>query len=427
MNKVLTTIVCVACTAISSQQSHAAILSPAELAIRKAEREIAVNPSHYPFYNSLAMAYARRARETSDVHFYRKAEDALTRSFGIKPENFEGLKTEAWLLLGRHEFARARELATRLNQRNPDDVSVYGYLVDANAELGNYDEAVRAAQWMLNLRPGNVAGLTRAAYLRELHGDLPGAMELMQSAYDSVGSHETEDRAWILTQLSHLYLLSGDINKAEIDAEGALNLFPNYHYALGALAQVRLAQKRGGEAVALFEKRYQESPHPENLFALAEALREAGADARAAVCFEEFRQKAEMESHLADNANREFVAYLVDVQKDPPAALAIAERERARRHDVFTRDAYAWALASSGQYSKADAEIRQVIALGIKDPRVLYHAGVIALKLRRTRDAQSLLKDAASRYSRDAADLLATLSAPTGVDQVSRTSGAMAP
>ena len=51
---------------------------------------------------------------------------------------------------------------------------VYGFLVDAYAELGDYAEAEKAAQWMLDLRPGNVPGLTRAAYLRELFGDLDG-------------------------------------------------------------------------------------------------------------------------------------------------------------------------------------------------------------------------------------------------------------
>jgi hypothetical protein len=45
---------------------------------------------------------------------------------------------------------------------------VYGLLTDANVGLGNYKDAEIAAQWMLNLRPGNLPALTRAAHLREL-------------------------------------------------------------------------------------------------------------------------------------------------------------------------------------------------------------------------------------------------------------------
>ena len=109
---------------------------------------------------------------------------------------------------------------------------------------------------MLNLRPGNVAGLTRAAYLRELHGDLSGAVELMHMAYDATPFQESEDRAWLLTQIAHLQLLSGNLPEAEMYANGALGLFPNYHYALGTLAQVRVEQNRNDEAITLLEKRY---------------------------------------------------------------------------------------------------------------------------------------------------------------------------
>ena len=57
-----------------------------------------------------------------------------------------------WLLLGKHEFAAALEEAKKLNQRTPDDVMVYGFLTDANVELGNYADAENAANWMMNLR-----------------------------------------------------------------------------------------------------------------------------------------------------------------------------------------------------------------------------------------------------------------------------------
>ncbi len=66
-------------------------------------------------------------------------------------------------------FAEALEQAAgELNKIFPDDVQVYGFLADAHVELGHYEEATDSVQWMLDLRPGNVPALTRAAYLREL-------------------------------------------------------------------------------------------------------------------------------------------------------------------------------------------------------------------------------------------------------------------
>ena len=351
--------------------------TPAEMAIEKTQAEIAKHPDHAQYYNTLAMAYARRARETSDVRYYAKAEETLAHSFALAPDNYEGLKVKAWLELGRHEFGKALETATKLNKKTPDDVIVYGYLADANTELGNYKEAVAAVQWMLDLRAGNIPGLTRAAYQRELHGNLHGSMELMQMAYDATATSETEDRAWLLTQMAHLNFVGGDLAQAEFYAKRALATFTDYHYALGILAQVRVAQKRYDEAVTLLERRYQAAPHAENLYALAEALELAGKTEESARAFAEFERKSLAETNITDNSNHELIAYYVDHAHAPDKALAVAERELARRHDVFTLDCYAWALAANGDYAEANTQIQKALQVGVKDPKILAHAEFI--------------------------------------------------
>jgi predicted Zn-dependent protease len=355
--------------------------TPAEVSIQKAQELIAKHPDHVAYYSGLAMAYARRARETSDVAFYTKADEVVDQALKIAPDDFEALKVRTWLLLGRHEFAKAAAAAAVLNKRVPDDITVYGYLADANAELGNYADAVSATQWMLDLRTGNVAGLTRAAYQRELHGDLSGAIDLMQMAYDATAFQESEDRAWLLTQMAHLHFLDGNLKQAEWYAQAALDLFPGYHYALGSMAQVRMAQGRFDDAVALLQKRYDAAPHAENLFALAEALDRAGHKPEATAAFALFEKKALAESTIADNANHELMAYYTDFAHQPGKSLQIGRAELARRHDVYTLDAYAWALAASGDYRSADAEIHKALAVGVKDPKILQHAAAIAAKV----------------------------------------------
>jgi tetratricopeptide (TPR) repeat protein len=355
--------------------------TPAEQAIRQAAADIEKQPAHYAHYNALAMAYARRARETADGQFYAKAEEALGKSFAIAPDNFEGMKVRTFLQLERHEYAGALESAKKLNKIVPDDISVYGYLADANAELGNYLEAIKSAQWMLDLRPGNVGGYIHAAYLRELYGKLPGAIELMQMAYDATPPAETEDRAWMLSQRSHLELLTGDLTKAESSANAALRIFPDYHIALAALAQVRLAQSRYDEAVTLLRERYQASPRPENLYALAEAQELAGRREEAQTSFQKFESSSRAESDQADNSNRELIAYYVDHAHEPGKALEIARKEIARRHDIFTLDSYAWALAATGEYAEANRQMQTVLAIGVKDRSVLHHAEWITTQL----------------------------------------------
>jgi len=283
--------------------------SPAEEKIAWAEQAIKKNPGKHQPYIDLAMALARRARETSDATYYAQADEALKKAFQLDPNNFQARKTHVWILLGQHEFAQALKQAQEINRRAPDDVQVYGFLTDANIELGNYNEAEKAAQWMLDIRPGNLAGLTRGAYLRELMGDIDGAMEFMKEAYDETPPNETEDRAWILTQLAHLQLVTGHVEDAGKLLEAALHFYPNYHYALENLAKVRIAQREYEEAVELLRVRNQSSPQPESLYALGEALELAGHPDEAGASYAEFVEKARRQMEIADNANRELIFY----------------------------------------------------------------------------------------------------------------------
>jgi len=375
-------------------QTPAAKLSPAEQKITWAQAAIEKNPDRYQPYNDLALALARRARETSNPSYYAQAEVQLEKSFRLVPGNLEGQKVRVWVLLGKHEFAGALETAKSLNRQTPDDILIYGFLVDANIELGNYKDAEGAAQWMLDIRPGNVPGLTRAAYLRELFGDVDGAVELMNSAYQQTAPSELEDRAWILTQIAHLQLGTGNAQGAEKQLEQALVLFPGYHYALGNLAKVRSAQGKHAEAVELLRRRYQAAPHPENLYALAEALERAGRLEEARAGYAEFEQKARREMEWADNANRELISYYADHAGRTAEALRIARLEVARRHDVYTLDAYAWALHLNGKPAEARKHIEAGLAVGIRDARMFYHAGMIAAKLNDRTSAVRYLKQA---------------------------------
>jgi tetratricopeptide (TPR) repeat protein len=348
--------------------------SPAEVAIAQANQAIEKNPNTPEPYNSLALALARRARETSDVNFYLRAQESLQKSLTISPGNFGAEKTRIWILLGQHEFAKALDAAKLLNQRVPDDVLIYGFMTDANVELGNYEDAEKACNWMLKLRPGNIPGLTRAAYLRELLGDLDGAVQLMTMAYQGTPTGEVEDRAWILTQTAHLKLIAGKTSEAEQILQQALTLFPDYHYALGTLAKVRIEQKRYDSAVALLQKRYDAAPHAENLYELAEALEMSGHKESAAHAFADFEKKSLAESQKADNSNHELTLFYANHAQQPAKAVEVAQRESVRRRDVHTLDAYAWALHMNGQNQEAQRQMEKVLALGVKDPAILRHA-----------------------------------------------------
>ena len=358
-----------------------AIASPAERSVADAKQIIAAKPGQCAGYNRLAIALSRRARETSDPSFYAAAENALQKSFELSPGNLDGEKIHVWLLLGRHEFPAALEAAKALHEKAPNDVLVYGFLVDANAELGDYADAEKAAQRMLDLHPGNLPALTRAAYLRELFGDIDGAFDLMDMAYQATPVAENEDRAWIATQMAHLRMATGDTQTAEELLQDALHLFPGYHYALSNLAKIRQMQGKYADSVSLLRQLYATAPHAENLYLLAEALEKAGRVQEAQSAFAEFEKKSIKESVKKDNSSRELVFYYADHANEPAKALEIAQHERAWRHDVYTLDAYAWALHVNGRNQEAREQLEAALAVGIRDLKLFEHAAAIAAAL----------------------------------------------
>ena len=355
--------------------------SPAERKITLSRKAIERRPEQARLYNRLAMALAQRARETADADYYGQGLEAVETSLRLAPGNYGARKARVWCLLGQHEFAKALEEAKVLNKLAPDDVQVYGFLADAYTELGEYEQAEAAVQWMLDLRPGNVAGLTRGAYLRELYGYSAAALDFLQKAHQRTAPSEVEDRAWILTHMAQVHFGSGGLDRAEQRLEQALDLFPDYHYALANLGKVRMGQERFAEAVELFERRYESAPHPENLFDVAAALEKAGRTDAARAAFRKFEKLARAEMEGADNCNRELVLYYTDHAPRPEEALRIARREIERRHDVWTRDAHAWALYANGDYEQARSEIEKALAPGIRDAKLCYHAGMIAARL----------------------------------------------
>ena len=375
----------------------------------EATKAIRANPKEYAGYNLLAAALVRRAQETSDVSFYAQADDAVQKALELAPNNFDSEKIRVLVLLGEHEYPAALETAKALNKRVPDDVMVYGLLTDANVELGNYDDAEKAAQWMLNLRPGNLPALIRAARLRELFGDSEGAYELLDLAYQSTPATEAGERAEVLTRMGHLRWAAGNPDAAEKFFQQALTFSPNYPSALGDLAQVPITRKRYADAVDLLQQRYQAVRRAESLYYLAEALQLAGREAEAKKAFADFETQSLAESSGKDNSNRELVFYYADHAHQPVKALDVAKREFGWRHDVHTLDAYAWALHVAGQDAEARKQIETALAVGIRDARIFRHAGVIALKSGDRAAAESYLKQSVELNTLDSEQARPTL------------------
>ena len=373
MSKLLFICLAVTCCAASAQQ-----VSPVDARIAAAHSEIKKDPTSPASFNNLAFALIRKGRDFQDESLYVEAGKALDQSLHLSPGNVEAAKLRAAVLLGQNQSAEALKLATQLNRKTPDDLTGWALLVDANVQLGNYDEAERDAQWILDLRPGSSLGFEKAAMLRELFGDWEGSIEFLDEANRRTSPNDADQKSWLLTQKAHLILLTGNADAATAILIEAIRLFPDSQLAAAGLAQVRMAQGNYPEALKLLEERYHRVPNSANLYDYAEALAASGNTPEATRQFAAFERQAASRP----DATLRLIDYYSDTKPNPSQALSIASKAASERHDSATLAAYAWALYRNDRFADAKLQMDKALAVGVRDPVYFCHAASIAASLK---------------------------------------------
>jgi tetratricopeptide (TPR) repeat protein len=270
--------------------------------------------------------------------------------------------------------------AAALNKKVPDDVMVWGYMADADVALGNVEEAKDAVQMMLDLRRVNPQGMLRAAALRELYGFNDAALEWWNSTLRLTSATDLEERAWLLTRIAHVHRVVGRYEASAGAIKQALDLLPNYPWALTELGRTQMDQKNYSEALSTFAARLKTAPSPGALFELGLAQDAAGKKPEAQSTFVDFEKQALAVVDAPENANLELIRYYAGPGQKPSEARRIAELTLKTRKDAETLHAYAQALAAGGNVKAAGEQMALALKPDVKNPAWLLEAGRIARK-----------------------------------------------
>lgn len=366
------------------------VSTTADPEIIAAQNLIKKNPDAAGGYNKLALIYIRRARETGDFSLNTKAETAVNRALEIETENYDAQRIKASLLLTFHRFQEALEFGKQLQKAHPQDPIIYGVLTDANVELGNYEDAVNAVQQMVDLRP-NAESYARVSYVRSLHGDSDGAIEAMKMAARITDPMNKEAQAWCLYRLGNEYFNVGRFEEAEKTYDEALQIFPNYYFALAGKGKARAAAGDYEKAINFYTLAQGKIPLPQTVIELGDLYAKTGKT-------EEANKQYDLAAFIEEkfgNIDRRTLALLWannDVKLDE--ALEIAAAEHEKRKDIYTADIYAWCLYKKGQFESAKNAITEAMRLKTKDARLFYHAGMIEKELGNKKAASEYLKKA---------------------------------
>ena len=323
---------------------------------------------------ALAGAYLQRARETADPKNYLQANRVLERSLALRPGDPAVLTMRGNLRLARHDFAGALADARRAFA-SPGGVRPYGVLVDALAELGQYDEAAEAVQTMLDRKP-NIESYARAAYIRELRGDLPGAVEAMRLAV-AAGGAVPENEAYVASLLGDLELTRGRLAPAAAAYRDSLRRFPGFNRAEAGLARIDAARGRRGPALARLRRLVDRLPAAPAFVELGELELAVGQTSRARrhLALAAEQNRLELEAGVKPDAI--FIVQEID-HGDARRALGIARAAWDSAPSVRNADALGWALTRVGRPVEGLQWARRALRLGSRDPNFLFHAGMAA-------------------------------------------------
>ncbi len=323
--------------------------------------KIKTNPSDIKSMIGLAALYIQEARITGNFKYYDEAAVKLVNNvLKIDINNFEALTLKATILLSEHQFEEGKKIAEQVQQMYPQNAYVYGLLVDANVELGYYDRALDAADKMISIRP-DIRSYSRIAYLREIHGDLQGAIEAMGFAVDA-GSPGDENTEWCRVQLAKLYEQTGRLNEAKMYFTIAANNRHNYPVALAGLAGIAAIEEDYSGSVALYMQA--DSLIPDRVFkeGIADNYNLMGQPDKA----KKIRDELEM-TNLGFGISDKALQY------------AIAAYER-RPLNIGVNETLAIIYYKRGDYNKASSYIETALKTNSKNPELLGYAGMIYAK-----------------------------------------------
>jgi tetratricopeptide (TPR) repeat protein len=334
----------------------------------------ASSPVSVASLQSEAAEAVRSAASTGDPSFYERAEVALDRADELVPDDPNTTLVRGALALALHRFDEALAFGTTAAAVNPSSAAAQGILVDANVELGKYDAASTSLQRMLDLRP-DLAALSRASYVRELHGDRAGAVEAMAAAEEAGGS--PFDVASVAALRGELAVAGGDLDGALAHYERALGLAPGLVLAEVGRARVLGATGQEGQAIEALQAVVDRVPVPAALVLLGELQSRTGDPSGAAGTFELVRATAALQQASGQVVDLEMAVFEAD-SGDPERAVELAERAAAARPDnVYVSDALGWALFRSGDAAAAVPHIEAALRLGSNDPVSLWHAAQV--------------------------------------------------
>jgi tetratricopeptide (TPR) repeat protein len=330
----------------------------------------------------IAEIYIYEARVSGEhPHYYGAALKTLNevlrnKSNLNKDQQFTALFYKSTVQLSQHKFAEALETGNTALKLNDLNAGIYGVLVDANVELGNYADAIALCDKMVEIRP-DLRSYSRQSYIREIHGDVMGSKRAMLNAINA-GAPYSEYKCWSLCTLGGIYESEGELDSANICYQYATQERENYPFGIAGMARVMRKKGETQEAITLYKKALEVLPEIGFNIELAGIYKEQNADEKVAKMAAAIAEMFEEDIASGHNMALEYAAFESNFNQDYKKALKYAEKEaEVRPKNIDVNKALASIHYKLGNTKDALRFIQIACATGKKDADLACIEGLI--------------------------------------------------
>ncbi|MGE3341198.1 MAG: tetratricopeptide repeat protein [Candidatus Altimarinota bacterium] len=379
--------------------------------IQLEQQKLQQNPEDILAHFDLARHYLQAIRESADNSLYEKAEQIMKSIDTLEPDHPQALFIRAQIALGKHEFKTAAQLGERLTQLDDRKPSSWGIVADAAIELGEYEQAEKALQTMVDLLP-DFNAFTRIAYLREIYGDLEGAREAMELAIDG-GSAISENMAWATAELARL-TLGKNLEEAERIYQISLQISPNLVAAHEGLAKIQALKGDLDGCLKTLQEIFAMFPLPHLAAEIGDVFQLQNQTEKAKTYYQLVRISYEKLEEQGLNVGLEYAQFLADRGLELELAQQIAEKTYQERPTIYAADLISWITLQLGELDLAIEYNEKARSTGSQDASILYHSALLVQAKGDTIQAEEL--EQLARASNPAFSILFSKKGPINID-----------
>lgn len=347
----------------------------------KLASEYEADQGKYDNLLKLAEIFIFEARVTGEHPYYYGAalktlDELLRNEQALTPDQqFNALFYKATVQLSQHRFNEALATGQKALALNHTNSGIYGVMVDANVEIGNYEEAVKYSDKMMSIRP-DLRSYSRVSYLREIYGDVKGSAASMQLAINA-GAPYSEYKCWTIVTAGKLYEDHNQLDSAAVYYNFALTERKNYPFALAGLASVEAKKGHYAKADSLYTKALKVQPEIGFTIARARLYKQQGKKEETNALVAEIEQMFNEDIASGHNMNLEYAQFLLEFKNQWKKAIALGLEElKNRPENIDVNRMLAFAYYAKGDVKKAAQHADIAMKTGKQDAEIYCIAGL---------------------------------------------------